>query len=211
MDLFEFILLALSSLFVILDPMALVPVFLAMTPNDTPAQRIRMAKLACVIAAGVLIVFALVGKWIFQFLGITLPAFQMAGSVVLLLIALDMLRARRSAVRETTEETTAGTAKDDIAIAPLGVPMLAGPGAISTTILLHNKAVGLSQQMALHACILAACLASYIILRLSAQGARWLSPIAMKITTRLMGLLLAAIAFQFFLNALKDLKVISGP
>lgn len=206
MTLFEYIMLALSSLFVILDPLALVPVFLAITPNDTPAGRTRMAKLACIVAAGVLMLFALLGKWIFQFLGITLPAFQMAGSLVLLLIALEMLRAYPSATRASREETEAGAAKEDIAITPLGVPMLAGPGAISTTLLLHGKAKGFDQQVALYLCIVAVCVASYLILRLSAHSTRLINPIAMKIATRLMGLLLAAIAFQFMLNALQDLK-----
>ena len=146
MSLAEFIPLALSSLFVIIDPVALIPMFLAMTPNDSPAQRARTARMACAVAAGVLITFDLVGQWIFKYLGITLPAFQMAGSVVLLLIALDMLRARRSPVQETREETDEGTAKADIAITPLGIPMLAGPGAITTTLLLHGKADGLAQQ-----------------------------------------------------------------
>ncbi len=206
MSLFEYILLAGSSLFVIIDPLALVPVFLAMTPHDTPAQRARMAKLACALAAGVLVVFALVGQRIFSFLGISLPAFQMAGSVILLLIALDMLRAHPSETRETPEEKAAGAAKDDIAITPLAVPLLAGPGAISNVIILETKAQHVSQHIALYACILGVCGASYLILRVSAQGARLINPIAMKITTRLMGLLLAAIAFQFLINALKALK-----
>jgi multiple antibiotic resistance protein len=205
-SLFEYILLAGSSLFVIIDPLALVPVFLAMTPHDTPAQRARMAKLACALAAGVLVVFALVGQRIFSFLGISLPAFQMAGSVILLLIALDMLRAHPSETRETPEEKAAGAAKDDIAITPLAVPLLAGPGAISNVIILETKAQHVSQHIALYACILGVCGASYLILRVSAQGARLINPIAMKITTRLMGLLLAAIAFQFLINALKALK-----
>lgn len=208
MNLSEYILLTLSSLFVIIDPIALVPMFLAMTPRDTPTQRIRTARLACTIAAGVLITFALIGRWIFKYLGITLPAFQMAGSVVLLVIALDMLRARRSPVQETSEETEEGAAKDEVAVTPLGIPMLAGPGAISTTILLHSKASDWKQQSVLLICIIAVCAASFLILRLSAHGAQWLSPIALKITTRLMGMLLAAIAFQFLINALQELKVI---
>jgi multiple antibiotic resistance protein len=208
MNLLEFILLAFSSLFVIIDPLALVPLFLAITPTDTPAQRIRMARLACVIAAVVLIAFGLAGQWIFRFLGITLPAFQMAGSVVLLLIALDMLKARSSAVRETSEEMDAGAAKEDIAVTPLAVPMLAGPGAISTTILLQSKAEGVDQHIALYACIVVVCLASFLILRLSAHGARWLNPLLMRIATRLMGLLLAAIAFQFLINALRDIGLL---
>ena len=202
----EYIFLAASSLFVIVDPLAAVPAFLAMTPTDTPEQRIKMARLACCVAAGVLLAFAIAGKWIFKFLGITMPAFQLAASVVLLLIALDMLRAQRSRVQETSEETAAGAEKTDIAITPLAIPMLSGPGAISTAIMLHNQAAGMSQRVALYLCIGAVCLASYLILRLSARSARWISPIAMSITVRIMGLLLAAIAIQFTLNALRQLN-----
>jgi multiple antibiotic resistance protein len=208
MSLLEFTLLAFSSLFVIADPIAVVPGFLGMTPNDTPAQRERMARLACLVMAGVLLTFALTGQLIFKLLGITLPAFQIAGSIVLLLVALDMLRAQRSRVRETPEEQEAGTHKVDIAVTPLAIPMLSGPGAISTVVLLRGQAEGLAKTLALCACILAVCAASYIILRLSAKGARWLNPIAMKITTRIMGLLLAAVACQFMINALRDLALV---
>jgi multiple antibiotic resistance protein len=206
MSLSEYVLLAASSLFVIVDPLAAVPAFLAMTPTDTPEQRIKMARLACWVTAGVLLAFAVAGKWIFKFLGITMPAFQIAASVVLLLVALDMLRAQRSRVQETSEETAAGVAKTDIAVTPLAIPMLAGPGAISTAILLHNQAAGLGQRVALYVCILAVSLASYLILRIAARGSRWLSPIAMSITARIMGLLLAAVAIQFMLNAVRQLN-----
>jgi multiple antibiotic resistance protein len=205
---FEFSLLAFGSLFVIVDPIAVVPGFLAITPGDTPAQRERMARLAALVMAGVLLAFALAGRFIFQFLGITLPAFQIAGSIILLLVALDMLKAQRSRVQETQEETEAGAHKVDIAITPLAIPMLAGPGAISTVILLHNQATGVSQNIALCACILAVSAATYFILRLSATGAKWLNPIALKITTRIMGLLLAAVASQFMINALRELKLV---
>ena len=204
----EYALLAFSSLFVIVDPIAVVPAFLAMTPHDTAAQRERMALLASAVMAGVLVAFALTGRWIFQFLGITLPAFQIAGSIILLLVALDMLRAQRSRVQETREETEAGTHKVDIAITPLAIPMLAGPGAISTVVLLHNQAKGVSQGITLCGCIFGVSAASYLILRLSAKGARWFNPIAMRITTRIMGLLLAAVASQFMINALKELKLV---
>lgn len=202
----EFVLLATSSLFVIVDPIATVPAFLAMTPHDTPEHRVKTARLACWVTAIVLLLFALTGKWIFLFLGITLPAFQLAASVILLLVALDMLRAQRSRVHETIEETTAGAAKEDIAVTPLAVPMLAGPGAISTAIVLHGQARGLAEQLALCGSILVVSLASYLILRISAGGMQWLSPIALRITTRVMGLLLAAVAFQFMLNAIGALK-----
>jgi MarC family membrane protein len=206
MTLTEYVFLAASSLFVIVDPLATVPAFLAMTPTDTPVQRARMARLACSVAAGVLLAFAIAGQWIFKLLGITMPAFKLAASIVLLLVSLDMLRAQRSRVQETSEETAAGVEKTDIAVTPLAIPMLAGPGAISTAVLLHNQAADLAQRVALYVCILAVCVASYLILRISARSARWLSPIAMSIATRIMGLLLASVAMQFMVSAVQQLN-----
>ena len=188
----------------IVDPIATIPAFIAMTSRDSVASRLRMARLACLVTAGVLILFALSGQWIFRLLGITLPAFQIAGSVLLLRIALDMLYAKRSAAQETREETEAGATKDNIAITPLGVPMLAGPGAISTSLILMNQAQDWPQRVALLLSIVVVSFASYLILRLSAHGARWLNPLAIKLITRLMGLLLAAIAVQFALNGLEQ-------
>jgi len=204
MNLMEYSILAFSSLFVILDPITLVPVFIVMTAKDTAAEKLRMARLACWVAAGVLIVFAATGKWIFKLLGITLPAFQIAGSFLLMGIAWDMLYARRSTTRETDEEVAAGVQKDDIAITPLGVPMLAGPGAISTALILLSQAKGTSQVLALFVCIIVTCILSYWILWLAVHGARFVSPLAMKLATRLMGLLLAAMAVQFVINALEQ-------
>jgi multiple antibiotic resistance protein len=205
MSLLEYSLLAASSLFVIVDPFAVIPAFIAMTPNDSPAERARMAKIACLVVAGVLLGFGFAGKWIFQFLGITMPAFQIAASIVLLLVALDMLRAQRSRVQETREETAAGTEKTDIAVTPLAIPMLSGPGAISTVILLQSEAKTIWHSLALCGCILLVALASYGVLRMAAHGAKVLNPIALRIGTRVMGLLLAAIAVQFMINALKTL------
>ncbi|MEI6194689.1 MAG: MarC family protein [Verrucomicrobiota bacterium] len=204
---FEYILLAASSLFVIVDPLALVPAFLAMTPNDTAEQRIRTARLACCVAAGVLLLFSVAGQLLFKVMGITMPAFQIAASILLLVVALDMVRAQRSRVQETHEETLAGTEKTDIAVTPLAIPMLAGPGAISTTVLLQNEARDIPQHIALYGCIVAVAFVSYLILRISARGARWLNPIMMSISIRIMGLLLAAVAIQFMLNAIKAFRL----
>jgi len=210
MEILRYIVLSAASLFVIMDPIATVPVFLAMTPNDTPESRIRMARLACIISAVILMVFVITGQALFRFLGITLPAFKIAGSVVLMLIALDMLRARRSPVKQTTEETHEAAAKEDIAITPLAVPMLAGPGAISTSILLHTQAPDLLHTLGLLFSIAVVCAVSYLVFRVAAKGAtKFISPIAMKIVERLMGLLLAAIAVQFAIDGLTDLNLVS--
>jgi multiple antibiotic resistance protein len=205
--LFEYILLALSSLFVIVDPLAVVPTFLAMTPTDTAEERTRTARLACCVAAAVLLVFAISGQLLFKVLGITMPAFQIAASILLLIVALDMLRVQRSRVQETHEEKQAGTEKNEIAVTPLAIPMLSGPGAISTTILLQNEAKNIPEHVALYVCILVVMAASFLVLRLAAGSARWLSPIVMSIAIRIMGLLLSAIAVQFMLNAIKAFRL----
>jgi multiple antibiotic resistance protein len=204
MTLLEYTFLAFTSLFVVMDPIATTPVFVAMTQGNTASARLRMARIACLVAAGVLMLFAMTGQGLFKILGVTLPAFQIAGSILLLRIALDMVYARRSAAKQTDEEVEAGVVKDDIAITPLGVPMLAGPGAISTALILLSQARGAAQHIALFACILAVCGASYVTLAFAAKHANRLNPLALKLITRLMGLLLAAVAVQFALSGLAE-------
>jgi multiple antibiotic resistance protein len=157
--------------------------------------------------AVVLLLFAIAGTLVFKIFSITMPAFQIAASVVLLIVALDMLRAQRSRVHEIEAETQAGVEKTDVAITPLAIPMLSGPGAISTTILLQDQARGLGQHAALYGCIVFVASVSYLVFRLAARGAQWLSPMVMSIATRIMGLMLAAIAFQFMLNAIKAFRL----
>ncbi len=209
MTLPEFTLLAISSLFVIVNPIAAVPAFVTMTPDDSKESRVRMARLSCFAAAGVTVLFVFAGPIFFDLLGITLPAFQISGSLILMLMAIDMIHARRSRVNETQSETDAGAEKDDIAITPLAVPMLAGPGVISTTMILLNQAVTPIHTGVLVACIIIVFFASYLLLRLAVDGVAYISPLAMKIATRLMGVLLAAIAVQFGINGLKELGIVT--
>jgi multiple antibiotic resistance protein len=204
MTLAEYSFLAVTSIFVTLDPIAIVPAFIAMTPNDSPPDKLRMARLACGVAAGVLMLFAAAGNVIFKIMGITLPAFQMAGSILLLRIALDMLYAKRSPASQTDEEVAAATVKEDIAITPLGVPMLAGPGSISTVLILLNQATGIMQVAVLFSSIAVVSLVSYAIFWLAVRGAHYLNPLALKLVSRLFGLLLASMAVQFLFNALEQ-------
>ncbi|MBI4061455.1 MAG: NAAT family transporter [Elusimicrobia bacterium] len=194
--------LTFGSLFAIVDPFAAIPTFLAMTARDTPEQRRRMARTACIACAGVMSAFALLGPGIFRLFGITLPAFQIAGGLVLLLSSLDMIRAQKSPLRETPEEFAEGMSKDDIAITPLAVPLLAGPGAITTSIVLAGRASGAAQKAVFYALIALVALLSYWVLTLAADSAKKLSPTLLNIITRLMGLLLAAIGVQLILSAL---------
>jgi len=206
----QFGLLAFGSLFVIVDPVSTAPAFLAMTPEHTPAQRIQMARLACVVAAGVLVVFAAAGQYIFRLLGVTRRACKMAAGMGWLMVGLTRWKAQRSRVQEPREETEAGASKEDISVTPLAIPLLAGPGAISTAILLQSQAEGWVQHGVLYGVIVLVMLASYWILHVAAQSSRFLNPIALNILSRIMGLLLAAVAVQFMVNALKALRAELG-
>ena len=200
----QYALLTFGSIFAIVDPFAAVPTFLAMTARDSYEQRRRMARTACIVCWLVMSLFAATGPLIFKALGITLPAFQIAGGLILLLSSLDMLRAKRSAMQETPEEAEEGMSKEDVAITPLAIPMLSGPGAITTSIVLAGRAPDIFHKAIFFALIAVVAFITYLILTVSARSARALPSTLLNIITRLMGLLLAAIGVQFILTALKS-------
>ncbi len=208
MRLFEFILLAPISLFAIINPFSTVPAFLAITPGDTKEERIRAARFGCLVAGGVVFFFAIAGQFLFSILGITLPAFQIAGGIILFSIAFDMLRSPDSPIRLSPEEKEIAKEKEDIAITPLAIPLLCGPGAISTIVILQTQAVTYAHTMALLLSVPVVYLSCYLILRLSVSGAAWLNPIALRVLRRLMGLLFAVIAVQFIVNGIGELPFV---
>src|SRR5258706_5978035 len=126
----QFSVVAISSIFFLVDPFAAIPSFLAMTALDDDRKRRVTARRAAITCFVVLSGFALAGSLIFKMFGITLPAFEIAGGMILLLVGLEMLQAKRSQTQEGPQETHEGTEKDDPGVLPLGIPMLAGPGAI---------------------------------------------------------------------------------
>src|ERR1700747_2804786 len=136
----RFSLLAFSSVFFLVDPFAAIGSFLAITAGANPRRRKRMAFKASLTCFIVLTVFAFAGQFIFSLFGIKLPAFEIAGGLILLLIGIDMLEAKRSPTQESSDETQEAAAKEDAGIVPLGIPMLAGPGAISSVMVLVGQA-----------------------------------------------------------------------
>jgi len=159
----------------------------------------------------VLSAFAVAGQYIFRMFGITLPAFEIAGGIILLLIGLDMLQAKRSATQESTEEATEARAKEDAGIVPLGIPMLAGPGAITSVMVLVGQAQTRWQMIAILTSILITAAICYLVLGNSDRVARALGDTGVRILVRIMGLLLVALAVQYFVNGLVDLGVIAKP
>ncbi|HXX20600.1 MAG TPA: MarC family protein [Candidatus Acidoferrum sp.] len=204
----EFVLLTVTSVFVLVDPFAVVPMFLAMSVDSPGAERRDMARRSAWTCAIVLCVFAAAGSLIFKAFGITLPAFKIAGGIILLQIGLDMLQARQSATKSTAEEEREGAEKEDASIIPLGIPMLAGPGAISTVMVLVGVSHALWQHAVVYAAILATSFSSYVILAGADRVRQYLGGTGIRIMTRLMGLLLVALAVQFVANGLIDFGVI---
>ncbi len=198
----DFAILCLSSLIAIVDPIGLIPAFLAITPGKSAADRVRISALACSLTFLILAFFAFCGRVILRLLSLTLPAFEIAGGLLLLIVAMDMLNARATGTKQTKEEEDAGADKDDIAITPLAIPMLAGPGAITTVMILSSRAVGWGEGFILLLSILLVSAFTFGVFYFVSHRANTMNVIIQKIFTRLMGLLLAAIAVQFILNGL---------
>ena len=197
------LLLIFTSVFFIVDPFAVIPTFLAMTARDTPPQRRILARRGAWTCAITLILFALGGSLIFKVFGITIGAFKIAGGVLIGLNALDMVQARRSQQRETAVETAEGIQKEDIGIMPLGVPMLAGPGAISTVMVLALGAKSLAATVTIYVSIVLTSIITYFVLSAASMVEKRLGQTGMRILTRLMGLVLCAIAIQFIVDGIK--------
>jgi len=197
------LLLIFTSILFIVDPFAVIPTFLAMTVRDSPQQRRVLARRGAWTCAIALTAFALGGSLIFKIFGITIGAFKIAGGVLIGLNALDMVQARRSQQRETAVETAEGIEKDDIGIMPLGVPMLAGPGAISTVMVLALGAKSAAATAAVYVSIVLTAVISFLVLSAATLVERRLGQTGMRILTRLMGLVLSAIAVQFIIDGIK--------
>jgi len=204
------LLLIFTSVLFIVDPFAAVPSFLAMTARDTPAQRRVMARRGAWTCAVTLTVFALGGSLIFTLFGITLGAFKIAGGVLIGLNALEMVQARRSMQRETPIEQAEGTQKEDVGIIPLGVPMLAGPGAISTVMVLALGSRSAASSAALYLSVALTAYVSYLVLGAATAVEHRLGQTGMRILTRLMGLVLCAIAVQFIVDGIKMTGLVRG-
>lgn len=204
---FDIWIVPIISIVFIVDPLAVIPTFLTMTANDSPERRARVALKASIACTLFLALFAMAGGLIFKIFGITLPAFRIAGGVILGLTALEMVRAERRS-RETPEEVEEGAEKEDAAITPLGIPMLAGPGAISTVLVLMNQAPTWSRTLPVYSAILAAGIASFLTLRASVGFHRILGKTGINVLTRLMGLVLATLAVQFILDGLREAGIV---
>ena len=185
---------AFVTLFVIMDPLGTIPLFLALTGGFTMRARARAAGLAVVVSLGVIISFALFGQQILAYLGIGIPALQGAGGLLLLLVALDLLTGRAEDPQRVQDV--------NVALVPLGTPLLAGPGAIVATIVFVRRADGVPDYVALAVAILAVHLALFLALRFSGGIIRVIRDSGIVLVSRIAGLLLSAIAVQLVANSI---------
>jgi len=190
------------TLFVIIDPIGLTPVFVAITAGKTVRQRRSIALRAVLTAAGILAAFGIAGELVLTQIGIGLPAFRISGGILLFLTAIEMLFERRTPRREKTAEEDEGP---DPAVFPLAMPLIGGPGAMTTMILLTGQYSGeASNQVMVHVMMVAVLMIVFLMFISSSLLERVLGHTGINLVTRLMGMFLAALSVQFVLDGLRD-------
>jgi multiple antibiotic resistance protein len=199
-----FWLLCFGSLFSIVDPFAAVPIFLALVGEQPRQEQASIALRASLTCFVVLTAFGVAGSFIFRFYGITIAAFKVAGGILLFAVALDMMRAQPSNTRTTHEERSEAASKEDVWLVPLGLPLLSGPGAIATVMVLAGKANGAEQHVGVLVAIFAVSLLTFLVLRSATFMARALGRTGLNVIGRIMGLILAAVAIQFVLDGVRE-------
>jgi multiple antibiotic resistance protein len=199
-DSLRFATVAFTSLLAILNPMSVVPMYVALTANFDSARRAATARRAALTAFSVMIAFTVAGRYILRFFGITTHAFQIAGGIIFFGIGWDMLQARRSRVRTTEEEESEFASKEDPSIIPLGLPGLAGPGTITTVIALDSQAQTIAQSAGIYVSIALVSLIGWVVLAAAPFVLRRLGQTGMNIFTRVMGLLVMVVGAQFVIN-----------
>ncbi len=202
----EFGLKALLTLFVVIDPAGLVPVFVSLAGTRTSDVQASIARRAVLIAGGVLLAFSLVGRPLLAYLGVSVWALQIAGGILLFRIAVDMVFAQLR--RETVEEEAEARAKEDISVFPLAIPLIAGPGALASILILMTEARG---ELAASGLVLLSAavvlVVSYVALRAAVRLAGLLGQTGVNVVTRVLGLILAALAVQYVADGLAGLHV----
>ncbi|MGQ9650340.1 MAG: MarC family protein [Phycisphaerae bacterium] len=205
----DFFLTALISILFVVDPPGAVPTYLVISAGQDAAPRKRTALRASIVATLTLAGFAGSGQVIFHYLGLTLPAFQIAGGLILFLVALDMIRAQRL-TQEEPDEVSEGMAKEDVAITPLAIPMLAGPASMASVTVLIDRATSPRATVIVYAAVVITGLVSYITLRLADPLYKALGKTGIHIFSRILGLILAGVSVQFVLDGLRAGKYINA-
>lgn len=201
---FNFLTGAFITLFVIIDPFGVIPIFIALTRGDSKAQRAKIASKATVISLVLLLTFAFVGDYLLDSLGISIPSFRIAGGILLLLAAIDMVVARHSGISSTTQdEQKEALKRDDISVFPLAIPLIAGPGALVSSVILMREVEGdLIMQLGLIAVLVFVVLIMYVCLLMAEPISKLLGVTGSNVLGRVFGIIIAALAVQFIIDGL---------
>jgi multiple antibiotic resistance protein len=193
---------AFATLFVVIDPVGQAPIFIALTPGLRPAERRAVARRGVLVAAAVLVAFAWGGEPLLRALGISLPAFRIAGGILLLLLAVDMVMARQTGLRATTPgEDSESAHRSDVSVFPLAIPLIAGPGALTSVIMLMGRAGGsIPVEAGIVGLLLLVLALTLACLYLADFLLRLLGVTGINVVTRVSGILLAALAVQFIVD-----------
>lgn len=196
---------ALVILFVVVDPIAIAPLFLGFTHNNTVTQRKQMVVKGVLLATAMLLVFYLFGEWLLKSMGITIPAFRIAGGILLLLIAIDMILVYQSPIRSTTsDEQHEAELKQDISVFPLAFPLISGPGALTTVLLMASNTRDNLQMAGMIGIILIVMLITFIVLMTAPRMTTLMGETGTNVLSRLFGLILAALAVQYMIDGIKS-------
>lgn len=193
-------------IFALIDPPGYVPLFLTITANDSEEGRKRALKRACTAAFIVLAIFTFIGSHLLQFFGITIPALQISGGLILLLIGFEMLNMLPRGEKLTRTEASEAVQKEDVSIIPLAIPMLSGPASIVAVIVVASKQPGIQTYSAILISILITLGITYLVLRSASRILKFIGLTGLRVLTRVMGLLLCAMAVQFIIDGYVAVK-----
>ena len=198
----SFILLSFSSLFTLLNPIGTAPIVLSLTESLNSKEYDKVIKKSICVACLILLLFAIMGKIIFTFYGITVYAFKIAGGILFLRIGINMLEAKVSRTKSTPKESEEASGNDDIALTPIGIPLIAGPGAITSVMILAAQAVSFEQKVIFYVNIIVTLLITFMILKLGKKLTKKLGTAGLRVIERIMGMILMVVAIQFIIDGL---------
>jgi multiple antibiotic resistance protein len=200
---FLFLVTVYVAVFSVLNPIGAIPTLISLTTNYTTEERRKVIERSITVAGGVIIGFMFIGVYIFDVLGISISDFELAGGVLLFKVAFDMLQGKTSNTKLTADEEKESLSKDEIGVVPLGMPLLAGPGTITTTMIYFNlRSTGLEDKVMVFAAVILVIISAFIVLRFSTLLFNRLGRTGSMIISRVMGLLLAAIGVEFMANGI---------
>lgn len=196
----SFLLLSLTSFFTLLNPLAIMPIFMSMTADLETQMKVRTARKAVIVSFFLLLIFSTTGEWLFHFFNISINSLKIVGGIIFILMGQDMLQARL--VRTKVDKADVDTYVNDISITPLAIPMICGPGAITNGIVLMESTTNFMEKILLILVIAFVLILTYIILANSATIYRFIGPTGNNVLMRLMGLIVMVIAIEFMISGI---------